>query len=187
MKIAHVFGILMCSVATMSYAATTTLEGSTVSAALYCCSAPAETSRISNVVSATVGSQVEFPINTFTFLSDGSTWSEGSIDIGPTTLSLDLFTSGVTNSGAFNGFIFSFTGAPSIIGVAVNPASSLVPTSAFYNSNEIFLHFDAVPYSVGSNVTLDVTLQPVPLPAAAWLFGSALLGLAGMGRRRPLN
>lgn len=28
---------------------------------------------------------------------------------------------------------------------------------------------------------------PVPLPAAFWLFGSALLGLVGMGRRRFLN
>ena len=30
-------------------------------------------------------------------------------------------------------------------------------------------------------------LSAVPVPAAAWLFGSALLGLAGIGRRRSLN
>lgn len=29
-----------------------------------------------------------------------------------------------------------------------------------------------------------VEVSPVPLPAAAWLFGSALLGLVGVGRRR---
>ena len=28
------------------------------------------------------------------------------------------------------------------------------------------------------------TVTPVPLPAAAWLFGSAVLGLVGVGRRR---
>jgi hypothetical protein len=28
-------------------------------------------------------------------------------------------------------------------------------------------------------------INPVPLPAAAWLFGSGLLGLAGIARRRP--
>ena len=30
----------------------------------------------------------------------------------------------------------------------------------------------------------DLVLSPVPVPAAAWLFGSALLGLAGVGRTR---
>lgn len=30
----------------------------------------------------------------------------------------------------------------------------------------------------------EITLTEVPLPAAAWLFGSALLGLAGVARRR---
>jgi hypothetical protein len=30
----------------------------------------------------------------------------------------------------------------------------------------------------------DMELNPVPLPAAAWLFGPALLGLAGIGYRR---
>lgn len=37
--------------------------------------------------------------------------------------------------------------------------------------------------SVFTLAGLDVTAA-VPVPAAAWLFGSALLGLAGMGRRR---
>ncbi|MHB8472648.1 MAG: hypothetical protein ACYDC8_07360 [Gammaproteobacteria bacterium] len=33
-----------------------------------------------------------------------------------------------------------------------------------------------------NNLVFDVTLQPVPVPAAAWLFGSGLLGLIGLGR-----
>lgn len=39
---------------------------------------------------------------------------------------------------------------------------------------------------VGSSsaLFLEGTVSPVPVPAAAWLFGSALLGLAGMARRR---
>lgn len=32
--------------------------------------------------------------------------------------------------------------------------------------------------------TLGVDLQPVPVPAAVWLFGSGLMGLAAMARRR---
>lgn len=36
------------------------------------------------------------------------------------------------------------------------------------------------------SVTLELapTVAPVPVPAAAWLFGSALLGLVGLGRKR---
>lgn len=32
--------------------------------------------------------------------------------------------------------------------------------------------------------TQDMVVQAVPIPAAAWLFGSALVGLAGVGRRK---
>lgn len=32
----------------------------------------------------------------------------------------------------------------------------------------------------------DITLTAVPVPAAAWLFGSALVGLSGIGRKRNL-
>ncbi len=35
-----------------------------------------------------------------------------------------------------------------------------------------------------AGVFFEGTVSPVPVPAAAWLFGSALLGLAGVGRRR---
>lgn len=43
-------------------------------------------------------------------------------------------------------------------------------------------------FSILSNAVVliidDLTLSPVPVPAAVWLFGSALLGLAGVGRTR---
>ena len=37
---------------------------------------------------------------------------------------------------------------------------------------------------VSNGISLAVDLQPVPLPAAAWLFGSALLGMVALARRR---
>ena len=36
-----------------------------------------------------------------------------------------------------------------------------------------------------SGLTITGVAAPVPLPAAVWLLGSGLLGLAGVGRRRP--
>lgn len=38
-----------------------------------------------------------------------------------------------------------------------------------------------------SGSTLAIDLTPVPLPAAAWLFGTAVLGLAAIGRRRAVS
>lgn len=38
--------------------------------------------------------------------------------------------------------------------------------------------------TVGFSYTLDLHLEPVPVPAAAWLFGSGLLGLVGVARRK---
>ena len=36
------------------------------------------------------------------------------------------------------------------------------------------------------NVVINADIEAVPVPAAAWLFGSALLGLGGMARRKKL-
>ena len=36
----------------------------------------------------------------------------------------------------------------------------------------------------GGNGSAVADVAPVPLPAAIWLFGAGLLGLAGLGRNR---
>jgi len=47
-----------------------------------------------------------------------------------------------------------------------------------------FSRSDLIPPAFYSGAWKDLTITPVPVPAAAWLFGSALLGLGGTLRRR---
>ena len=64
-------------------------------------------------------------------------------------------------------------GGPITAGVDV----SLTDVWSDYDSNT-----NMTPTGVGS----EITINAVPVPAAVWLFGSGLLGLVGMARRRSL-
>jgi NAD(P)-dependent dehydrogenase (short-subunit alcohol dehydrogenase family) len=55
-------------------------------------------------------------------------------------------------------------------------------TSPFTLTQEFVLDADAIGATVGFDVS--TTASPVPIPAAAWLFGSALLGFVAIGRRK---
>ena len=88
------------------------------------------------------------------------------------------------NPGTSTTSILSCTGAAIACGqVALGPQAPGVSIGALPMSETDPTVF----FSPGDGVNvsdLEWTITPVPLPAAAWLFGSALVGLAGMGRRR---
>ena len=159
-------------------------EGATVSAALYCCVAPTDPYRVSDVLSETVDDLVEFPVSSFTFVSDGTTWDEGEIDIGASSIRLDLYDSGVTRSGTFNGFVFSFSQAPVIAQVSVDPTSTVVPTTVSFTENSVLLHVSDVPYVAGDHLTLNVVFAPVPEAGPGALLAAGLLLLVGRVRSR---
>lgn len=63
----------------------------------------------------------------------------------------------------------------------------------FHNINAFWIHFKGYPGIPQDGVSFGMTLDnvkisaPVPLPAAAWMFGAGLLGLASSaGKKRPL-
>jgi hypothetical protein len=59
-------------------------------------------------------------------------------------------------------------------------------TYLFENLEELtYAYFTLTQLNIGEILTIShITTAAVPVPAAAWLFGSALLGLVGVARRR---
>jgi len=52
-----------------------------------------------------------------------------------------------------------------------------------HTDTEVGPNFDLTE-SVYYSSTLEISLSPIPVPATVWLFGSALIGLVGFGRRK---
>ena len=121
-------------------------------------------------------------------------------------LSMVLTLTGATGTVALTGtgFIYDGSGvlsAPASLDVVFsNPTSELYDTTIdFDNSIVCCSSADPAPNSFNGsqlslwgadfpdpNLGLDLRLQltPVPVPAAVWLFGSGLLGLIGIARRK---
>ena len=106
-----------------------------------------------------------------------------SFDTGVDMLS--FYTGGDDNIE--HGFVYIYVGGifdSSIVltGDGINSTAHLQDLSAFSNVTEILI----VPDDPAGLVYDDFSFSPsaVPIPAAAWLFGSALLGLVGIKRRK---
>ena len=79
------------------------------------------------------------------------------------------------------------TAAFSLVGSALADASAGVWTGQLVSAGNIGSNwggFNNTQYSEVFNVTLSAATAPVPVPAAAWLFGSGLVGLVGVARRK---
>ena len=81
-----------------------------------------------------------------------------------------------------NGYQTQWTGLGSTLQSWLDGAT--VNNGLFFAYSGSVLDFEE--YTAASNVTwtIDATVSAVPVPAAAWLFGSGLLGLVGVARRK---
>jgi hypothetical protein len=120
-------------------------------------------------------------------IDDSGNLSAGSFSIGGTVASIGansgtLLTGGLTDIG-FNDagggdpleFLFSVTGGD-LAGLYGGTGGIILTGTGFTSWATSFQNADFA----GMSDTF--TVSPVPVPAAVWLFGSALLGLAGFGR-----
>ncbi len=84
---------------------------------------------------------------------------------------------GVAANGgcAFLGLPSASDGAVVIASIDVSdPANSITFSTSAWNPS----------FAIQSDEDWVLTASPIPVPAAAWLFGSALVGLVGIGRKR---
>lgn len=130
---------------------------------------------ITGPVSALFLDTIQFDLGSFTHFNMTST-----------TTNLITGTPGVF--GAFGARIFKNLGDAEIPlgngynGVATSFTDVLLPDLAL--PRDYHLHPQGFTLSGGASYTLTLWGSPVPLPAAAWLFGSGVIGLAGLARRK---
>jgi hypothetical protein len=123
----------------------------------------------------TITGGIDFPDATAP-IPGGSTLLSGSfdsatiVDLGTGTFEFQIAGGAFTDTK--NSELLAFYGLPDVLyagGLNISFSTAAAMGDAF-DSNELF--------------SGDVVNQPVPLPAAVWLFGSGLLGFTMVGRRR---
>lgn len=92
------------------------------------------------------------------------------------------------SSGSFNGFVFTDTsGDPGIIGITLDPSSTLTGGVATFTSNSLAFNFQGLDLTPTSQAIYDIQFAPstaTPEPSGLLLLGTAALGLAGTLRRK---
>jgi hypothetical protein len=102
------------------------LVGSNVAFSVHCCSSPpSEADLISGVVDATVGEAVEYPaISGSGNGANGTSVIDADVDISAAAISIQYGSPFAASSGAFNGYVFEFTGGNVLI-----QSANLAPTT----------------------------------------------------------
>ena len=158
-----------------------------------------------------VGGSFELTIRGIDFaLTNGGgftlTWDANSLHLGSTELQIqtELFNNGLGGNSVFitQGLLdvirvvsptlplsgnFNFT---TLFFTAVSPPRGTEisfiaqSASAWVDENNVELAPELQPNYVGASITITTPEGVVPVPAAVWLFGSGLIGIVGLARRK---
>jgi hypothetical protein len=180
---------ILSSVSAIQQADAVGLDGATVTYAGYCCTAPIPADLVTNTPSATVGPGIEFPL--------GSIHAIGTLNVIPFSLDVSsnmtdatFFSSGTLISGGFNGGVITFSGAPPIVDVTVDPASDFIPTALSFTSTSIIANGAGKSFIAGTHEIFDVVTgtppTTTPEPSTWALIGASVASLIFL-RRRQVN
>jgi hypothetical protein len=151
----------------------------------YCCDSPTPPDLISNVLTGTA--PVNFPVGSLTSAGPPFTVIEASVDVTADQIIETAAESFRNNTGSFNGAFYTFSGAPAITDVTVDPMSTYVPVSVSFTSNSIVVNDAGLTVAAGAMQVLDITTAsgPVPTsePSTLALLGVGLAGLVALQRR----
>ena len=187
--LSHAILLGLLSFGTCAQAAT--LIGSTVTGSLYYPDLltvyipPGPPVGVPATQTATVSNAVEFPAGYLI----GDTLFTIDITSNQLIYQPNQFVPQYADPGAsgFNGFVFSFVGAPTILAVGINALSNFNPVSLSFTSNSVTFDLRGLFVNPQSNLVIDLTLADqtvVPLPAALPLFAAGLSAMGFMGWRR---
>jgi len=165
----------VCTVLTGTLSVAQDLDGSTVTGTLY---NPDLSTILGGPTTATVGASTPtFP--------NGSILGDTAFQINITSdqLIYDPLANVTYGTGTFNGFVFDFSNAPTIVGVTVDSGSSFAPTGVSFSADSISLNLSGDTVTTSSTLILDISSTPEPATSGLMLTGIGLLGLLLMRRR----
>lgn len=138
-------------------------------------------------VSATVSGAVEFEAG----LNNVTAWS---VDVGESDITINNIFGNFfcANCGEIVIGDLDWVDNPSSIIVGISdffsPSPDIIEADLVFTEHSVSLNLNDSSWGAGDSVSFSLVteLAPVPLPPAVWLFGSGLLGLIGISRRKKI-
>jgi hypothetical protein len=145
----------------------------------------------SNTATATVGPGIEYPDGTFTTLGPPYFVIPVDIDLAASTITATYNANVVSAPGAFNGYVFDFTGLNTpILAAVLDPGSSFSTSQVGvgFSANEVTINLPSLSIATGNIIQVDLAFEPtvstVPEPSSIALLGSGAGALLGLCRKR---